>query len=72
MLFRGMFTIEYIRWLMYNNNLGIGRYVNPSYKTFIEEFFKVKNNPTPETRQVIEKQNAKLFTFVDLEFSIKI
>jgi len=30
---------------------GFGRYVNPSYKMFIEEFFKVKNNPTPEARQ---------------------
>ncbi|CAF1452037.1 unnamed protein product [Rotaria sp. Silwood1] len=30
---------------------GIGRYVNPHYKIFIEEFYKVKNNPTKEARQ---------------------
>jgi hypothetical protein len=37
-------------------NLGFGRYVNPSYKIFLEEFFKVKNNPTQEARQVIEEK----------------
>ncbi|CAF1107139.1 unnamed protein product [Adineta steineri] len=30
---------------------GVGRYVNPNYKVFIDEFFKVKHNSTPETRQ---------------------
>ncbi|CAF1015480.1 unnamed protein product [Rotaria sordida] len=30
---------------------GIGRFVNPSYKIFIEEFYKVKSNLTKETRQ---------------------
>ncbi len=34
--------------------LGVGRFVNPSYKLFIEEFFKVKNNPTQEARQVMK------------------
>jgi len=30
---------------------GVGRFINPNYKTFIQEFFEMKNNSTPETRQ---------------------
>ncbi|CAF3444363.1 unnamed protein product, partial [Rotaria sp. Silwood2] len=29
---------------------GIGRFVNPNYKIFIEQFYKVKSNPTKEAR----------------------
>jgi hypothetical protein len=39
--------------------LAAGRFVNPTYKNFIDEFYKVKNNPTQEARQVIKKLTDK-------------
>jgi hypothetical protein len=65
MLLRGMFLLFDKRRFMFN--LGVGRYVNPSYKIFIEELFKVKDNPTQEARQVIKQkyQNkiSKIYIF---------
>jgi hypothetical protein len=52
MLFRGMLELILIK-KRFIFHLGVGRFVNPSYKLFIEEFFKVKNNSSQEVRQVI-------------------
>jgi hypothetical protein len=59
MLFRGRFPVEKCQ-IVDSCNLGIGRYVNPSYKKFIEEYYTVKNNSTPEARQVMEKKRRRL------------
>lgn len=36
---------------------GIGRFVNPNYKAFIDEYFRVKANSTAETRRVRKRDN---------------
>jgi hypothetical protein len=44
--------------------LGISRFINPSYKIFVNEFIKVKTNSTKEARQVIKyKQKKKSLQF---------
>ncbi len=59
MLLRGMLELILFNKTKFIFNLGVGRYVNPSYKLFIEEFFNMKNNPTKEARQVIKKNKTK-------------
>ena len=71
MLFRGKLPVECKK--VDGCNLGLGRYVNPSYKKFIEEYHALKNNPTQEARQVMKKRRKlDYLPFFDLEFSVQI